>query len=182
MSDLTDSGNGPSAASDPWPVSTAISLVLEWSAAVADVHARGSLHGNLIQRTVRMAADAPLPDTHATCLLGSGKRREATPLPLRGLGPLDLSRDIAAAAQQLGTLGVRLDPRVIDVYQLAAVLCRLLTGEPADAYLRSPRARASLPDELCAVLERALIVDRADAFVDITEFRDSLLHVRHDLT
>src|SRR5262249_22178912 len=36
------------------------------------------------------------------------------------------------------------DHRQIDVYGLAAILCRLITGKSADAYLRSPRVKGSL--------------------------------------
>src|SRR5262245_39674648 len=48
------------------------------------------------------------------------------------------------------------DPRQIDVYALAAILCRLLTGKSADAYLRSPRVKGSLSESRQQFLERAL--------------------------
>src|SRR5262245_52073328 len=48
------------------------------------------------------------------------------------------------------------DPRQIDVYALAAILCRLLTGKSADAYLRSPRVKGSLSESRQQFFERAL--------------------------
>src|SRR5262249_35818367 len=48
------------------------------------------------------------------------------------------------------------DPRQIDVYGLAAILCRLLTGKSADAYLRSPRVKGSLSESRQQFFERAL--------------------------
>jgi serine/threonine protein kinase/WD40 repeat protein len=48
------------------------------------------------------------------------------------------------------------DPRQIDVYGLAAILCRLITGKSADAYLRSPRVKGSLTESRQQFFERAL--------------------------
>jgi serine/threonine protein kinase len=48
------------------------------------------------------------------------------------------------------------DPRQIDVYGLAAILCRLITGKSADAYLRSPRVKGSLSESRQQFFERAL--------------------------
>jgi serine/threonine protein kinase/WD40 repeat protein len=48
------------------------------------------------------------------------------------------------------------DLRQIDVYGLAAILCRLITGKSADAYLRSPRVKGSLSESRQQFFERAL--------------------------
>src|SRR5262249_429484 len=64
---------------------------------------------------------------------------------LRGVGPVRLPAGIEEARQALARAGCDLDPRRIDVYQLGTLLCRLLTGDPAAAYLRSPRLHPTLP-------------------------------------
>jgi serine/threonine protein kinase/WD40 repeat protein len=52
--------------------------------------------------------------------------------------------------------GAWTDPRQLDVYSLAAILCRLITGASADAYLRSPRVKGAVPEGMQMLFERAL--------------------------
>ena len=109
-----------------------------------------------------------------SCLLGPGTLREQTPIPLRELGSIRLSREIGAAGRQLNRLGVPFDPRRIDLFQLGAVLCRLATGQSADGYLRSPTIKSKVPPELWPLLDRSLIDGSSSSFADVAEFRTEL--------
>src|SRR5579872_1566270 len=89
---------------------------------------------------------------------------------LSRLPPLKLPATIEAASQQFQAAGISLDPRQIDLYQLAGLWCRVLSGEPAGAYLRSPRVKALVPGALRPLLERSLGANGRQRFADAHEF------------
>ena len=155
-------------------VLSAIRLVDRWAAEVAALHSRGFIHGNLVAGAIEPVPDASPATSGPACLLGDGTLRERTPFCLRDAGGLRLSREIDAATRQLRRLGIAFDPRRIDLFQLGAVLCRLVAGHSADAYLNSPRVKTKVPQELWPVLDRALVEAREDSFKDIAEFRAKL--------
>lgn len=170
MSDLVPASDDPSA---PDSVGRAIARIFELAAQVAELHATGFIHGNVILAGLPGEPPALAHPVADTCDFGSGSRREKTPFPLRHEGLLRLPRDIAAANEQLRALGIAFDVRRVDVFQLGALLCRLITGKTADAYLRSARMKRRVTAEIQPILERALS-DGADAFVDVAEFSAAL--------
>jgi serine/threonine protein kinase/WD40 repeat protein len=96
-------------------------------------------------------------------------QRESIPPELHSSLPMTLPKDIAAAQVELQKAGTKLQPHDIDFYQLGALLCRLITGQSADAYRRSPRAKGRVPAALREVLELSLgCADRR--LTDISEF------------
>jgi len=96
---------------------------------------------------------------------------------LRGsarMPPFGLPATFEAVSQAFQSAGISLDPRQIDLYQLGALWCRLLTGESAGAYLRSPRVKGLVPAEVRALLERALGTSGRERFADAREFAVAL--------
>ena len=173
MSDLPMPDESSAGASNQEVIARAIARVLEMAAQVAELHADGLIHGNILR--AGLSGDQPHAARPAadTCDFGGGSRREKTPFPLRQEGVLRLPRDIAAANERLRALGVAFDARRVDVFQLGALLCRLITGKTADMYLRSARMKGVVPVEIQSILERALSED-AYAFVDVAEFSAAL--------
>jgi hypothetical protein len=145
-----------------------------WAGEVVHLHAQGFIHGNLLAAAFDPTEGTSPATNGMSCLLGAGTLREQTPIPLRELGSIRLSREIGAAARQLKRLGVSFDPRRIDLFQLGAVLCRLATGQSADGYLRSPTVKSKVPPELWPLLDRSLIEGSANSFADVAEFRKEL--------
>jgi formylglycine-generating enzyme required for sulfatase activity/predicted Ser/Thr protein kinase len=84
---------------------------------------------------------------------------ECCPPELAGTRAVELPAEIDAASAALRGHGIAMDPRRIDVYQLGALLCRLLSGEPVMAYLYSPTSCVKIPPPARAVLDAALGYD-----------------------
>ena len=61
-----------------------------------------------------------------------------------------------------------------DVYALAALLCRAITGESADAYVRSIRVKLLLPEPLHGLIDRSLNGSRDDSIRNADEFLAAL--------
>ncbi|HUG70885.1 MAG TPA: protein kinase [Pirellulaceae bacterium] len=78
--------------------------------------------------------------------------------------------DLAAVTAVLTRYGIESDSRQIKVYQLGALLCRLLTGQAVSSYLRSPRTKARVPLQLRPLIERASGCDGELQFADIEQF------------
>lgn len=151
----------------------ALRIVGEVARQVATLHEQGELHlqieaGHVFvddQGDVRVAS----PDSGA---VGETTTVEGEGLPneLRNLGSIRLPRDISRAAGALRQVGSQLPPQRIDVYQTAALLCRLLTNDSADAYLRSPRVKQKVPPFLQPLLDDTLAGADA-ATLDLVGFR-----------
>ncbi len=161
----------------PLAVPQAVELVRNLGNQVAAAHAASRIHGNI-------AADAVLVDdelTPALIRMDSGSvvalvnGEWLAMLPeMQRLSPLELPGDIAAARGRLQAAGIALDPRQIDIAQLGALLCRLLTAESPAAYLRSARVKGRVPAELRPVLERALGCDGQERFTDVGQLLAAL--------
>ena len=93
---------------------------------------------------------------------------------LSRLPPVKLPASIDQVRRQLADAGNTIDPRQIDLCQLGAVLCQVLTGESVGAYLRSPRVKGLVPGELRPLLERMLGVSGRERFADLREFLTAL--------
>lgn len=106
--------------------------------------------------------------------------RQLFPPELQQVDQLDVSSDREQAAAVLRQAGLQLDPERIDVYQLGALFCFLLTGEKVESYLRSPRARAKVPTEFRAVIDRTLGFEPAAVIRDIEGFRAALQSLQTD--
>ncbi|QDT42001.1 Serine/threonine-protein kinase PrkC [Gimesia alba] len=104
------------------------------------------------------------------------------PPELQSVDLLEVSVNRKNAAAALRKAGLQLDPERIDVYQLGALLCYLLTGEKVDAYLRSPRSRAKVPTEFRALIDRTLGFEPAAVIRDIESFRAALRPLQADLS
>jgi len=161
----------------PLPEGEALAVLRRLLADLRALHASGRTHRGIRADAVRITPEgiASLAEPPAALVCGGDDADpEACPPELRGVGPVRLPAGIEEARQALARAGCDLDPRRIDVYQLGTLLCRLLTGEPAAAYLRSPRVKASVPPSIRPLLERALGYHPADRFLTCEEFAVAL--------
>jgi serine/threonine protein kinase len=139
------------------PVDEVIPILRQLLDLVQALHASGRTHRAIGPETVFLADghQVTLADPQPMQLL-SGNDPEACPPELARLPPTELPADCAACRQVLARAGFVLDPRRIDIYQLGALLCRLLTRQPVRAYLHSPSTKAAVPRSFQPLLERAL--------------------------
>lgn len=155
----------------------AVGVALSLARQLAQWHQAGRWHGQVGVRTVTFddASGPRLTEAEAVFRLGdSAGDWERLPPILHDRFPLELSSDLSLARRRLNAVGIALDPVQIDLYSLAALLCRWITGESASAFLRSPKVKRLVPDALQPTLERALGSQAEYRFVDLAEFADAL--------
>ena len=143
-------------ADGPWPTERALGLTAQVADHLTALHAAGVFHGaiSIDSITVDSKCQAGVSPRDAACRVGNAEDLEWTHPLLRGAQPTQLPTDLPAAVQALSQVGLQLDPREIDIYKLGAVLCRLITGDALDTYLRSPRTKAKVPEVIRPLFDK----------------------------
>ena len=158
------------------PIATALALVRSLALQTVDLHDARMIHGAIGPATILLDdRDVPrleLPTSGALLQLAGEWAGLFTDLSC--LEPVTLPVSVVAARQRFQEVGITFDPRQIDLRQLGALWCRVLTGESAGAYLRSPRVKGLVPAELRPLLERALGSSGREPFADASEFAEAL--------
>ncbi len=136
----------------------AVGVMLNLVRAVGELHNQGKIHRQIGPETLvfdqEMLPNLPSPAPLVT--LGGHKADPSLCPPQLKNQPLSLPPEIEAVQKILTDADILLDPRQIDFYQLGAVLCFMVTGKKVSTYLRSVKARASVPVEIRPVLDCAL--------------------------
>jgi serine/threonine protein kinase len=159
----------------PLPSERALAIWRQLLEEVASLHTSGRLHGDISAETASAneSLEVHLPSLPEEIRLAAQTASEASPPELQQQ-VCTLPAQIDAAAECLQKAGINCDPRRIDVYQLGAVLCRMLTGQAVAAYLQSPRIRGKVPASLREVLDGALGYDPSHRFQTIDEIQAAL--------
>ncbi len=154
-------------------VAQGVKLVRTLAEQVAALHAADRIHGTITIAVVSVEDDLTpvlmVPSAGSVVVLDDGEWREMLP-ELQRLVPPELPAELDAARLRLEAAAIALDPRQIDLCQLAALFCRVLTGESASSYLHSARVKRKVPVELRSILERALGCDAQHRFPDAGQF------------
>jgi hypothetical protein len=156
-------------------------LVRELAVQVGRIHAEGRIHRAIglaqawfdADQRPRLADPAELHPLNV-----DGYDPESCPPELAQAGPLLLPSAREAVTATLATYGVTIDPRQIDLYQLGATFCRLLSGGTVRAYMFDPRVKARLAPTVCGLLDRMLGFDARGPFADaqaLVEAFDAIL-------
>ena len=94
---------------------------------------------------------------------------ETCPPELQRSELLQVPSDLAAAKRLLNEAGLSFDPVRIDIYQLGALLCRLLTGKSVEKYLQSPKTKNSIPVDILRLIERALGYHAEECYTELKD-------------
>jgi serine/threonine protein kinase len=152
-----------------------LALFLPLLGRVSTLHATGRLHGAIAPDRVRLEENGlpVLEDPFPIALLQSSDP-ESCPPELAGHGPLEVPTHLEQARTVLAAHGLSIDPRRIDVYQLAVLLIRLSTGRGVNEFRRSPLVAARMPAPWRCILDRALGFNPQDQFHSVEQFQAAL--------
>ena len=139
------------------PVDRAVEFIRLLAVQIGEVHRSGQMHGSVVLDRLYVDPEGvPQLSAIESVRILDRDQREFIPPELYSSLPVTLPIDVPAAQIELQKAGVKLHPHDIDFYQLGALLCRLITGQSAEAYRRSPRAKGRVPADLRDVLELSL--------------------------
>ena len=157
----------------PLSVREALVLVATISSQVEQLH-----QGSLLHRAISPEAIG-FDEQHQAQLAPPGPPREfggsqcdpdVCPPELQKSVTVLLPAEWNVARAAISKAGVRMDPARIDLYQLGALLCRLLTRESIPSYLRSPRVKAKVPAIVQPLIDHALGHDDSERFASVSQF------------
>ncbi len=157
------------------PAPLAVEIVRQLAHEIAQRQESGWLHLCVAADMVSYESDSGRaelrePSEAARAFGGSDCDDEFCPPELQQPRSVLLPVQLAAARDALRSSDLSaVDPRRVDVYQLGALLCRLLTGESVSAFLSRPRVAAKVPVEVRDIIERALGHDPQRALRSATE-------------
>ncbi|HEW78665.1 MAG TPA: hypothetical protein ENH34_01680 [Phycisphaerales bacterium] len=158
-------------------VKEATAVTLQLVKAVDNLHTEGKVHRQIHTDTVLLdqAMSAKLSPIRPLITIG-GVDVGAVPCPpqLHNIPPVSLPVEIKAAQQVLTEAGIFLDPRQIDFYQLGALLCFMVSGRSVSDYLRSCKAKATVPEVIRSVIDRALGLNSKNCFSSSIAFAAAL--------
>jgi serine/threonine protein kinase len=146
------------------PVDVALAIVRQLAEQVQALHLAGKLHGAISPESIQVDSSGRAVLTTSPSLHPDGDP-ELTPPELREVNLARRPTDIANAQQAVAAAGMAADTRRIDVYQLGILLCRMLTGDSVEVYLRSPSAKAKVPVHVQSIIDQALGYQEAERWL-----------------
>ena len=164
-------------------LSLKLAIVRELARQVAALHEAGAVHRAITLDSIQLDDLAhPVLAVTLSAVPVALTRVAKDLLPeLSRLERREIPGQIAEVQRQFLEAGITFDPRQIDLCQMGILLCRLLTGESAPAYLRSPTVKAKVATELRPILEQLLGCEGRERFADAGQFaRGGSIDVRRN--
>jgi serine/threonine protein kinase/WD40 repeat protein len=156
-----------------WSHAECLAILGQVASRVDELHGSGWIHGAISMETVTLDARhiARLEPAPAHGPIGGDSSAEDEPIPLeiRRQQPWRVPAEIATARAVFEAEGVAFDPRHIDLYQLGALFCRLLTGATVSDYLRSSKVKSQVPIAAQVLIDGALRLNPTQRFADVAE-------------
>ena len=141
---------------------------------VAALHKSGRLHGKIVADSITVGVDGIAEIASPTSEItfrGDIDAAQLFPPELPANLAIPLPTEINAARKHLANVGIDCDPVRIDLYQLGALLCEMLTGQTVAAFLQSAKVRSRVPVEFRDVIDRSLGYAAAARYQRISELQ-----------
>lgn len=143
------------------PLDHALRVALQLAEQIQDLHRRQLLHRHIVPEEVSCddgleRVELSVPASTAIPFGGRSADSNVSPPELQSSVQVDLPQDIPECVRLLSHAGIGMRPERVDIYQLGVLFCQLLSGSDVNSYLRSPRAKAAVPQAVQPILEGAL--------------------------
>jgi len=160
--------------------SATYTILASVTAEVAKLHQTGWLHGAIRVDAIRLDQEGhprlPAVEGHIDAEAG----QNAMPPELANIRDLSLPRRIERCQSILSSAKITLAPERIDTYQLGRLACKLLSGQLAEDYLKSPRVKARVPVGWRKLIDHSLGHDPTKRLAHTTEFEALLRAMKED--
>jgi serine/threonine protein kinase len=160
-----------------WTPGDCLSVVRRLALLVQAMHEAGRLHRAIGLDTVGLDEESQprlSPGPQVRRFGGESSDPDSCPLDLADGPCVELPESMAESAAALRAGGYGLDPRQVDIYQLGALLCRLLSGHSVRSYMYTVKGKTAVPAEVRPIVQRALGHDGANRFASAAELASAL--------
>ncbi|MBI1374026.1 MAG: hypothetical protein GC159_14995 [Phycisphaera sp.] len=140
---------------------------------VYDLHCSGRTHRAISVRSVGLDAsgEASLGMPAPPREFGGGlPDADSCPPELDAEPPLLIPLEIDKARHELAAARIDMDPRRVDVYQLGALLCHIVSGHTASVYRRNPMLLAKVSLPIVDAIDGALGYEPDKRFARVPDF------------
>ncbi len=135
----------------------ALDVALRVAAEVAALHATGRIHRAIHTVGLDQQGRASLPSPPLSCDFGGPLVDvESCPPELQHEPVVTLPADIDRATHVLRERNLLMPAERVDVYQLGALLYRIITSQPVSSYLQSPKDKGNIGRQLQTIIDAAL--------------------------
>jgi eukaryotic-like serine/threonine-protein kinase len=155
----------------------AVSIFNQLLDQVAMLHAAGRWHGQILAENVLVADDLQVElMIPSAANIGAGSRAPPQSYPpfLPNDQDWQFTGEITHDHNLLNLSGVATDPRQIDLYQLGALLCKLLTGTDVAMYLQSPRVQSKIRPAIRRVIDHSIGLGTNRPYTTVCDLKEGI--------
>jgi serine/threonine protein kinase len=161
----------------------AISIFSQLLDKVAMLHAAGRWHGQILAEDVLVADDLQVElMIPSAANIGTGSRPPPQSYPpfLPNDQDWPFTGEITHDHNLLHLSGVAADPQQIDLYQLGALLCKLLTGTDVAMYLQSPRVQSKIRPAIRHLIDHSIGLGTNSPYTTVCDLKEGIATATED--
>ena len=159
-----------------------VELALQVAREIACLHAAGRIHRAIHEITLDLQLAPQLaPPSESRAFGGPFADIESCPPELQDEPAISLPADIGQAVRALRERSISMRPERVDVYQLGALFCRIVSGQSVASYLKSSQVKAGVHPNLRAIIDAVLGYDPSTRCQTVDELSAAIKSYREDV-